>query len=287
VTHRPYCSYEVAQALPDYLEGVACCDAVFTISQNTLHEFISYAEARRLPHPHVMRAIWLPGQFASHRRVRASKSHIRNAPLQVVCVATLEPRKNHQVLIRAFRRVLAEHPRLDLRLTLIGNRYAGAEDLADWVVRLAAEEPRLSWLGSRPDGEVAAAIGGADFTVYPSLVEGFGLPVVESLWLGTPVLCHNKGVMAELAADGGCFTTDMTDESGVANGIHQLASDHELRARLTAEATARPIADWQAYGDRIAAALRQLSDSGRSTRQYQSGTVSCRCAANAIPARSR
>ena len=265
VTHRPYCSHDVVQAFPDYLEGITCCDSVFAISQTTLHDFMTYAARHHLPRPHQAETVWLPGQFGAETRARSPRSIDPHGPIRIVCVSTLEPRKNHRTLIRAFRRLRAERPELDLRLTLIGNSYAGADDLADWVVGTAAEEPRLSWLGSRPDTEVAGIVGGAAFTVYPSLVEGFGLPILESLWLGTPVLCHEAGVMAELAAGGGCLVADMSDEASVATSIAQLASDHDLRAQLATEATARSIADWRAYAVQIASGLHHLSSIGRVT----------------------
>jgi len=266
VTHRPYCSHNIVQAFPDYLEGIACCDSVFTISQTTLHDFTVHAARHHLPRPQQAETVWLPGQFGAEPRARAPRSHDQLGPIHVVCVSTLEPRKNHRTLIRAFRRLLAQRPELDLRLTLIGNRYAGAEDLADWVVAAVAEEPRLSWLGSRPDAEVADVVSRAAFAVYPSLVEGFGLPIMESLWLGTPVLCHETGVMAELAAGGGCLVADMADEASVAASMARLASDQDLRARLSAEAAARPIADWRTYAAQIAWVLHQLSDIRRAAK---------------------
>ncbi len=264
VTHRPYCSHEVAQAFPDYLAGVACCDAVLAISQTTLHDFTAYATRHHLPRPRRAETVWLPGQFGAEPRAHAARSLDPQGPICIVCVSTLEPRKNHLTLIRAFRRLLAERPELDLQLTLIGHRYAGAEDLAAWVITAASEEPRLSWLGSRPDAEVANLVGGAAFTVYPSLVEGFGLPIMESMWLGTPVLCHEAGVMAELAAGGGCLMADMTNEAGVTAGMARLATDGDLRAQLAAEAAVRPIADWRAYAEQIAPVLRQLTGERRA-----------------------
>jgi glycosyltransferase involved in cell wall biosynthesis len=119
-------------------------------------------------------------------------------------------------------------------------------------------ENRISWTGLLSDAEVAALYRRAAFTVYPSLVEGFGLPVMESLWMGRPCLCHREGVMAELAADGGCLTADMTDPAAIASALERLAADPGLRERLAREADARDIDDWGAYARRIGARLASM-----------------------------
>ena len=119
----------------------------------------------------------------------------------------------------------------------------------------------------------------ADFTVYPSLVEGFGLPILESLWLGKPCICHDDGVMAELAAGGGCLTVDMNDPTALARAIEQLATDRSLRDRLSTEARARDIDGWPDYarhvgglldlapGQASAQARREIAALARRARQ--------------------
>src|SRR4029450_9727556 len=84
----------------------------------------------------------------------------------------------------------------------------------------------------------------AAFTIYPSLVEGYGLPVAESLWMGRPCLCHSEGVMAELAGDGGWLKGDMTDTAAIERALERLAGDFGLRRRLAEEAMRRPLLGW-------------------------------------------
>ncbi len=119
----------------------------------------------------------------------------------MLCVSTIELRKNHRALIEAFRLLRMRRPDLDIRLTLVGNRHAGFQDLADWIVGVTEEEPRIIWRGMLPDTELVSLYRDSAFTIYPSLAEGFGLPVLESLWMAKPCICHNAGVMAELAAE--------------------------------------------------------------------------------------
>jgi hypothetical protein len=96
-----------------------------------------------------------------------------------------------------------------------------------------------------------------DFTVYASYEEGFGLPVMESLWNARPCLCHNAGAIAEAAAEGGCLMVDMRDADALRAGILRLARGHGLYRRLAQEAVSRPIKTWNQYAAEVAGILAQ------------------------------
>ena len=158
---------------------------------------------------------------------------------------------------------MRRRPGMPLRLVLAGHRFGGADELAEWVTRVVREDPHITWTGLVSDEGLADLFERAAFTVYPSLVEGYGLPLVESLWMGRPCLCHSGGVMAELAAGGGCLTVDMTDVVAIEQGLERLASDVALRRRLTEAALSRELLDWAGYGAQIASRLRDLQASDR------------------------
>jgi glycosyltransferase involved in cell wall biosynthesis len=258
MTHRVLCSPNVVARFPEYLEGLAACDAIWANSDETLRQFELYVARHSLPCPAERMAIWLPAQFGAEPRVTAESTPPDGGEILMLCIGSIEPRKNHRSLIDAFRAVLARRPDLPLRLMLVGHRFDGADALANWVASIICEEPRITWIGLVPDAELCALIRRSAFTVYPSLVEGYGLPVVESLWLGRPCLCHDGGVMAELAAAGGCYTVDMNNPLAIAQGIEVLADDGALRQRLMEQALRRRLSDWATYGARIAGCLRGL-----------------------------
>ena len=81
----------------------------------------------------------------------------------------------------------------------------------------------------------------------PSLNEGYGLPVAESLYAGTPVVTSDFGSLAEIAAGGGCVLVDPRDDSAIAAGIRSLIEDDELHSRLSAEASALRPRTWAEY----------------------------------------
>ncbi len=175
-----------------------------------------------------------------------------------MCVSTLEPRKNHLRLLNAFETVRKNRPELPVRLVLVGNRYAGAPEITEQVQSATRRDERIEWHGILDDFRLAEEYGRASFTVYPSLVEGFGLPILESIWMGRPCVTHCDGVMHELASGGGCMTVDMTNTEELARGLERMASDRNLLAELSDQAKRRHVTTWEEYGEQVATRLMGL-----------------------------
>ena len=177
------------------------------------------------------------------------------APMRLLCVSTLEPRKNHAALLAAYEQAAVRRPDLRLELDLVGASYAGSQDIVDAVRATAARRPGLRWHEQVEYPRLQELYARSDFTVYPSLLEGFGLPVIESLWQGRPCVCADFGVMAENAAGGGCLTVDVRDPGALAGAILALAESADLRGRLTADAVARPLKTWGEYAKEVLGCL--------------------------------
>ena len=248
---------DIVATFPSYLEGLCAMDAVWAISGFSLHEFRRYTTDLGMQEPATSEALWLPGQFGDHPRAKASAPAADE--IEILCVSTIEPRKNHRILVQAFQLLGRRRPDLSVRLVLVGNSYAGCEDLTNWLRERQLEDERIVWHGAVSDANLTEHYKRCAFTVYPSLAEGFGLPILESLWMARPCLCHKGGVMAELAADGGCLTVDMTDVAQVADGLAALASNPALRGVLTAQAVGRPIDRWRDYAGAVADRLQQVA----------------------------
>jgi len=105
----------------------------------------------------------------------------------------------------------------------------------------------VRWLQHVDDTTLLRAYRDCRFTVYPSLMEGFGLPIAESLWHGKPCLCGGNGALGEIAHGGGCLIVDQTNPLALAEGIKSLLRDQQLYARLCDEARARKFRSWTDY----------------------------------------
>ncbi|WP_424363021.1 glycosyltransferase family 4 protein [Methylocystis parvus] len=250
-----YCGDALRETFPAYIEALTQTDRIIAISGYSLECLNAYAARAGIDVRAQMSVAWLPGQLAALKRVKTAATGKPSDAISIVCVSTIEPRKNHRALLAAYRRLRKSAPGLPLRLTLIGNAYRGADELAGFVREAVAQDPTISWLVAISDDELIREMRRAAFTVYPSLVEGFGLPILESLWAAKPCICHDKGVMAELAAGGGCLSVDMNDVDALADAMKALATDAVLRSRLAQEARGRVIADWSDYARAVSQLL--------------------------------
>jgi glycosyltransferase involved in cell wall biosynthesis len=158
----------------------------------------------------------------------------------VLAVGTLEPRKNLARLVEATQR-------LDVELRVAGARGWGG-------VEVAGEH--VTWLGRPSDSELAAAMRGALCLAYPSLYEGFGIPVLEAMRCGTPVVT-SAGTATEEVAGGAAELVDPLDVSSIAEGISRaLGRREELRAAGLERARAF---SWGATADATAAVYEELA----------------------------
>ena len=249
----------VPPALPamhaEYMRGLARADLILPISESAAEGWRAFAGRSGLPSPPV-RACTLACDFVGTPRTRTvSPASEPGQPVRMLCVSTLEPRKNHGALLAAYELATTRRPDLRLELDLVGASYIGSTGIADHVRSAMARLPGLRWHEQVEYSRLQTLYGECDFTIYPSILEGFGLPVIESLWLGRPCLCANFGVMAENAAGGGCMTADVRDPEALAEAILTLADSSDLRHRLAVEAVGRPLKTWGEYSEEVLACL--------------------------------
>lgn len=164
----------------------------------------------------------------------------------VLCVGSLEPRKNQVALMHAAERLWREG--LSFGLVLVAGGGWGGEALRQ-VKDLTRRGRDLRVLQAVTDEGLREAYAHARFTAFPSLHEGFGLPIAESLSLGVPVLTTAYGSTAELAAGGGAVLVDPRDDDALTDAMRSLLTDDALLARLRDQVQARPVRTWDAYAD--------------------------------------
>lgn len=149
----------------------------------------------------------------------------------ILFVGTIEPRKNLSRLVSAFASLGAEHPRLSLAIA--GMKGWMYEDLMALIKSLHLES-RVIFTGFVSEEEKPLLIAGARVFAYPSLYEGFGIPVLEALACGTPTVTSNVSSLPEVAGDA-ALTVDPYDVAALASALKKLIEDDPLRERLKGE----------------------------------------------------
>ncbi len=164
---------------------------------------------------------------------------------EVLIVGSHEPRKNHLSVLHASEVLWRGGLRFRLRF-VGGSGWTTAAFDAQLEQLIAAGRPVSADRGMDDDA-LWTAYRRARITVFPSLHEGYGLPVVESLALGTPVIATRYGSIAELAAGGGMALVDPRDDDDLIDTMRRLLTDDDELARLREQALSRPVRSWDDY----------------------------------------
>jgi glycosyltransferase involved in cell wall biosynthesis len=162
----------------------------------------------------------------------------------VLFAGNVKPHKNLERLIRAFARVKAREGNEDLGLVLIGDDVGRYNSL-----RRTAEEAgvrhEVRFFGFVPHHTLSALYRMANVFAFPSLYEGFGLPPLEAMACGTPVVTSRISSLPEVVGEG-ALLVDPYDEEAIAHGISRLLDDEDLRQRLVARGLERAAAfSWE------------------------------------------
>lgn len=163
--------------------------------------------------------------IADRARLEDMRASYRLPSRFILYVGTIEPRKNLSRLMTAF--AAARRAGIPQHLVCVGPYGWSSRDLSGHIEKLGIQDA-VHFTGYVPFGHLPAIYNLGDFFVFPSLYEGFGLPVVEAMASGLPVLTSNTSSLGEIAGDA-AVTIDPTDTDALEAAIRSLAFDAELR----------------------------------------------------------
>ncbi|HET7339603.1 MAG TPA: glycosyltransferase family 1 protein [Candidatus Dormibacteraeota bacterium] len=180
----------------------------------------------------------------------------------VLAVGTVEPRKNYPRLLAAYRQLRGR------ALPFIINGRPGVPQLViagrpgwaygDTLQRIQAE-PGVKYVGHVDEPTLEALYQSASVLVFPSLYEGFGLPLLEAMAHGVPAVVSGAGALPELAG-GSAITIDAADPGAIAGALERLLADESLRRQLGAEGRRRSQSyTWETAAERALDVLRRAS----------------------------
>jgi len=184
-------------------------------------------------------------------------------PGYILAVGTIEPRKNYTRLLAAYRQLRGRRGALPFIINgrpgvpqlVIAGRAGWA--YGDTLQRIAAE-PGVRYLGHVDEPTLAALYASASVLAFPSLYEGFGLPLLEAMGHGVPAVVGATGALPELAV-GSAISVNADDTEAIAGGLERLLADEGLRKKLGEEGRRRAKGySWANAAERTLEMLRRI-----------------------------
>jgi glycosyltransferase involved in cell wall biosynthesis len=205
-------------------------------SQCTKDDVVTHLSADPAKVTVVSRGVDSRFQPARHfEPIAAVKRRYRLPDRFILYVGTIEPRKNLPRLIGAYRRLREEGVRHGL--VIAGGRGWLCDDVFEAAGRDGLGE-HIVFTGHVSEDDLLALYQSADVFAYPSLYEGFGLPVLEAMACGVPVVCSDRSSLPEAAGDA-ALLVDPTDESAIAAALARALDDDDLRREMVARGLRR------------------------------------------------
>ena len=226
---------------------------IITNSQSTLDTLHTEARALGIAMPSAVVAHLAPGFVPKSYGARLIQS-----PYFVV-LGTIEPRKNHNLLFRIWAKLVAEMGDKAPKLVLIGRRGWECENAVDILERSETLRGFLIEKSECSDDELGDILHHAQALLFPSLVEGYGMPIIESLMVGTPVIASDLPVFHEIAGN-------IPDYLDVIDGLGWLAyikaymdNSNPLRTAQLARMQQFKVPTWQSHFEKVDTLIDSLS----------------------------
>lgn len=230
------------QRFPAYLASIATCDLVLCPSSRSGDDLRNCLRDLELPCPPIrILTLGIPLSVESALAapsITDQPSRSAEAPPIILMVGSIEARKNHLAALEACETLWQEGCKFHLHLIGMLNRQTGLP-AARLIEALVSRGYPLSWKGSASQRDVLQAYRAADLFLYPSLYEGFGIPVLEARAYGLPIITTNRGALQERLDEGGCLETE-PDSAAIAHRIKAFLLNPEHRKRLAAPNLAVP-----------------------------------------------
>ncbi|VTU19030.1 PGL/p-HBAD biosynthesis glycosyltransferase/MT3031 [Variovorax sp. PBL-E5] len=261
--HRP--DYFTPEASAEVRGIIASLDeetVIFAISEHTREELLAYRPDLRPEQvtviPLAAGAWFKPCEDRSEKAAVRAKHGIPSDVPYVLSLATLEIRKNLDQVVRAFVRFLELNPTSAMRLVLAGMSGWKLEKLNEALAAAGTWRNRIILTGFVEDAELSPLYSDATCFIYLSRYEGFGLPPLEAMACGTPVICADNSSLPEVVGDAG-IAVDADDVEAAAQGIQRIAGSDLFRDELSRKGLRRArLFDWdrcaQIVADTLAAA---------------------------------
>lgn len=178
-----------------------------------------------------------------------SKYSISSEKPYFLSISTLEPRKNIDTVIKSFAELISQEKNDDLQLVLVGTKGWDFDKIFETIKVSSNVKDKIIVTGYVPDEDLAPLYSGALGFVYMSFCEGFGLPPLEAMQCGTPVIASNTTSLPEVIGDAGILLAP-TDRNGIVQGMLDLYQKTSLRDSLKEKSISRAgLFSWKKFAE--------------------------------------
>ena len=239
---------------PGYMKLLAGFDRVWAVSRASRDELMGFWRWQGVTCPPPVEVLSLGADFDGTPR-RTVPPAATDVP-RLLCLGIIEPRKNQPFLLEICEELWREGLAFELHLVGRVNPHFGRPIVARIEKLRRTRRAVVYFHAAVDDATVAQLFATARATVFPTLAEGCGLPLLESLWRGVPCVCSDLPVLRENADGGGCLPVALHDSAAWKDALRRIIRDDALHRRLGAEATSRPLPAWADAARSLAQALR-------------------------------
>jgi glycosyltransferase involved in cell wall biosynthesis len=240
-------------------------DWIFTVSQFSADDLCDYAS-----HIDPEKVIPAPLAAAGHfnpcedveilRRVRA-KYKIPEQGTYLLSLSALEPRKNFELIINSYQDLVMQEKMDDLFLVLVGQEVPGFKPYLEKYIKTSDIRDRIIFTGFIPDEDLSPIYSGAAAFLFPSFYEGFGLPPLEAMKCGAPVIASNRSSIPEVVGDAGILI-DPNSVDELSHAVTRVLNDSSFRKELSEKSLARAVEfSWEKHAEMTVAGYKRALDS--------------------------
>lgn len=224
-----------------YMKELAKFDHVFAVSAASREELLGFWRWQGVEPRGTVSVLSLG---ADGLRARRPQARIDPPPPIVLVVGILEPRKNQMMALDVIERLWAASVPATLHLVGRVNPHFGAPVVARIKALRKIAPGRVNLHEGMDDARLAKLYGRTRLTLFPTLAEGCGLPLLESLWFGVPCLCNTLPALLENASGGGCIPLPVSDPDAWVETARDLLTNDAAWLRLADAAARRSLPTW-------------------------------------------
>ena len=253
ITHPEFCrAGEAGKHATRIRNALRSATGIIANSKATLDELTAFASKEGLPMP-VATPAWISGW-----QPPVGRSEVKLGSPYFLTVGTIEGRKNHLLLLRVWKRLASEMGDDTPLLVIVGQRGWQAEDAISVLDDAGELRTHVREISDCGDAELQGLVAGARALLMPSFAEGFGLPVIEALGLGTPVIASDLPVYREVVGDVPTYL-DPHDEGAWEDAVRAFSNDGVERERQRTAMQDFKAPDWPDHFEAVERWLATLA----------------------------